>query len=362
LDPGQVFDARADVKPRSFRQWPPGVPFPAPDEAAVGGVAVGEEVTLRTGLRVPLVAQDEQVGLMIVQSTRKPRFAPGDVAMLQTFANQAALAIQRAGLIEDLRTKIDQLQAAQVELVKKERLERELELARQVQQSLLPRTFPAAPGYTFAAKNQPARRVGGDFYDAFSLDGERFGLVIADVSDKGMPAALFMALTRSLLLAEARREPSPRVVLLNVHRLLLELGEPDMFVTVFYGVVDRAARRLTYARAGHDWPLLLRDGSVRRLEGEGMFLGYLSVNQLCLSEEKLDLAPGDRLVLYTDGLTDIFDPNDRLFDLERLESLLQARAELPPKEMCASIFAALADSQGSAEQYDDMTMLVVDVR
>src|SRR5689334_9682028 len=120
-----------------------------------------------------------------------------------------------------------------------------------------------------------------------------------------MPAALYMALTRSLLYAEARRERSPRAVLLNVNRLLRELGEPHMFVTVFYGVIALCSRRLTYARAGHDYPLLLRDGASMALGGRGTVLGMLEMNDLALSEEQIDLAPGDRLVLYTDGLTDI---------------------------------------------------------
>ncbi len=353
LDATQVVGSgKPSPEPVPYTRYPPGVPARHEDVAGF---------KLQAGLRVPLVAERETVGLMIVQTSHKPDFGPGEVALLQAFANQAALAIQRAGLIADLRAKIEQLQAAQAELVKKERLERELELARQVQQSLMPRTFPRLAGYTFAAQNRPARRVGGDFYDAFALKGGRFGLAIADVSDKGMPAALFMALTRSLLRAEARREPSPRAVLINVHRLLLELGEPDMFVTLFYGVVDRATQRLTYARAGHDWPLLLRNGTVRRLRGDGMFLGYMALDSLNLSEEALQLAPGDRLLLYTDGLTDILDPQGQLFDLERLERLVQARAGLPPDQMCTALFEALAEYQGAAEQYDDMTMLVVDV-
>ena len=342
LDASSVFGTSAGAKPKSFRQWPPGVAFPAPDD-----VDAGEEISLRAGLRVPLVAQDKQVGLMIVQSTQKSRFAPGDVAMLQTFANQAALAIQRAGLIE--------------ERLQKERMERELELARQVQQSVLPHTFPQVAGYAFAAQNEPARQVGGDFYDVILLAPDRFGVVIADVSDKGMPAALYMALTRSLLLAESRREPSPRVVLGNVNRLLLELGEPNMFVSVFYGVVDAATRQLTYTRAGHDRPLLLRDGNVQTLTGQGAVLGFLDQDEINLSEEQIALAPGDRLVLYTDGLTDVQAPDDHLFDLGRLKSVLQSHAHMSPSEMCAATFADLAAYQGSAEQFDDMTILVLGV-
>ncbi len=213
IDPEAMCSVSSDGMPEPFNDWPPGIP---PRHADVEGAE------LRAGLCIPLIAEGQQVGVMIVHSTRHARFAPGAVALLRSLANQAALSIQRAQLIDQLREKIVQLEAAQAEIVAKERLEHELELARQVQQSVLPRTFPMLPGYTFAACNQPARQVGGDFYDIFTLDTNRVGIVIADVSGKGMPAALYMALSRSLLLAEARREPSPRRVLLNVNRLLRE--------------------------------------------------------------------------------------------------------------------------------------------
>jgi serine phosphatase RsbU (regulator of sigma subunit) len=348
-----IFNPTEQAEPMAYPGWPPGIPARHPDV---------EGAVLRAGLRVPLIAQGERVGLMIVHTTYKTGFTPGEVAMLQTFANQAALAIQRAGLIEQLQDKIAQLEAAQAELVEKERLEREMELARQVQQSVIPRIFPMVPGYRFGACNQPARRVGGDFYDVILLDGNHFGLVIADVSDKGMPAALYMALTRSLILAEARRDRSPRAVLRNVHRLLLELGEPDMFVTVFYGVVDGPSRTLTYVRAGHDRPILLHNGGVQQLGGEGTLLGFPDLDDLHLSEEQITLAPGDRLALYTDGLIDLLSPQGRSFGLGRLKELLQSCASLSPDEVCSITFAELMSYQGSAEQYDDMTMLVVAVQ
>jgi len=171
-----------------------------------------------------------------------------------------------------------------------------------------------------------------------------------------------MALTRSLLLAESRRERSPRVVLTNVHRLLLELGEPDMFVTVFYGVVDIPSRRLTYTRAGHDRPMLLRAGTIQSLGGTGTVLGSLDLDQLNLSEEQVDLAPGDRLVLYTDGLADTVDTQLQLFGLHRLSALVQSLAGRSADEMCAGVFQGVAAYQGAAEQFDDMTMLVVEVK
>jgi serine phosphatase RsbU (regulator of sigma subunit) len=176
-----------------------------------------------------------------------------------------------------------------------------------------------------------------------------------------MPAALFMALTRSLILAEARREPSPRRVLLNVHRLLLELGDPDMFVTVFYGVVDVNSGRLTYVRAGHDRPMLIRNGQATLLEGEGMFLGFPELMDLHLVEEQIDLVVGDRLVLYTDGLTDIFGQKGGLYGLARLTDTFLQHAQLSPDAFCRATFADLEAYQGDADQYDDMTMLVVAV-
>jgi serine phosphatase RsbU (regulator of sigma subunit) len=348
----QILTLTTGAEPIPFHEWPPGI---SPREAKP------EVAWWRTGLCVPLIAQGRPVGAMIVHTSQKPAFAPGEVALLQTFAHQAALALQRAGLITTLQNNLAELKAAQAEVVKKERLEQELEVARRVQQSMLPRVFPQVAGYTFAAQNAPARRVGGDFYDVIPLQAQDLGVVIGDVSDKGLPSALYMALTRSLLQAEARRERSPAAVLNNVHRLLLALGTADMFVTVFYGVVDSSTRRLTYARAGHDRPLLLRGGSARPLDGTGIVLGFPDLDHLYLSEEQIDLRPHDRLVLYTDGLTDALNPDGRLFDLTQFISVLQSYARLPPAELCQATFAHLAAYQGNAEQYDDMTMLVVAV-
>jgi phosphoserine phosphatase RsbU/P len=345
-------------EPAPFTGSPPGVPAALVNKA---------QAVLTTGLRVPLLAQNEIVGFMMVHagrpSSQKSAFTPGETTLLQTFASQAALAIQRTGLIQSLREKVEELEAAQAELIRKERLDRELELARQMQQSLLPQKFPHFPGFAFAARSQPARVVGGDFYDIFRLDDHHFGLVIADVSDKGMPAALFMALTRSLILAEARREFSPRAVLLNVNRLLLELSEPKMFVTVFYGVVDARTGRLTYARAGHDWPFLLRPYTApQRLEGAGTFVGFLDEDLFYVTEQSTILQPGDRLVLYSDGCSDALNPAGESLGPARWLALLADKAAEPAAAMCRSLFTELALFQHTAEQYDDITLLVVEVQ
>jgi sigma-B regulation protein RsbU (phosphoserine phosphatase) len=347
-----VFSKGVHPEPLPFSRWPPGIPPRNPDV---------EGAELRAGLYVPLVAQEQPVGLMVVHSTVKYHFTPGEVALIQTFANQAALAIQRAGLVDELRAKIGELQAAQVELIHKERLESELELARQVQQSMLPRAFPSIPGFHFAARSEPARQVGGDFFDVIALDGDRFGLAIADVSDKGMPAALYMALTRSLLLAEARRGGSPAAVLDSINRLLLELARPGMFVTLFYGVIDRASGQMTYTCAGHDLPVLLRDGRALELQGSGHPLGILDGIEFQLSEQCLGLQSGDRLALYTDGLVDVVSPGGGMFDRSRFKVLLQEIAALPIEEICTTIFDELNSFQGGVEQFDDMTILLVEV-
>jgi phosphoserine phosphatase RsbU/P len=320
-----------------------------------------EGIRLRAGLRVPLVAQQEIIGLLIFHSTTKPRFAPREVALLRALANQSALAIQRASLIESLRDKIDRLEAAQAVIAQKERLDREMELAREVQQSMLPKTFPLVAGFEFAARSAPARHVGGDFYDVILLDAGLIGVAMADVVDKGMAAALYMALTRSLLLAEARRERSPALVLRRVHRLLLELMQPGLFVTIVYGVLDASAQTLTYVRAGHERPLLLRDGSTTLLRAKGAALGLPELDDVQLEEERIDLRAGDRIVLYTDGLADALGAADESFGLPRLVNALLTHRESALNEMCDAVFAAVAAHQGAREQYDDMSLLAVEV-
>jgi len=316
---------------------------------------------LQTGLSLPLIAQGKLVGMMMVHSTMKRNFSPGEVSLLQALVNQAALAIQRTRLIDDLQAKIEQLEAAQLELVKKERMERELELARQVQQNVLPKIFPKFPGFGFAARNEPARQVGGDFYDVIDLEPDHFGVLVADVSDKGMPAALYMALTRSLIVAEARRDLSPQAVLLRVNQLLQELGESSNFVSVFYGVIDCKTREMRYCCAGHDRPMLVYGHDFEKLRSSGAVMGIFSSGDYELTEERITLQPGGRLILYTDGLVDVMDPSGEFFGLHRMENLMNKSAHLSLEEMCERVFVSLSEFQSTADQYDDMTLLLIDI-
>jgi phosphoserine phosphatase RsbU/P len=254
-----------------------------------------------------------------------------------------------------------ELQEAQAAIVEKERMEHELELARELQQSLLPNQFPHLPGISLAAASRPARQVGGDFYDVIRLRGGRLGLVMADVSDKGMPAALFMALTRSLIRAEAKRRTSPRQVLLNVHRLLLEISRAEMFVTVFYGMFDPAQGSIRYARAGHDHPLLIRSGSTecQSLTARGMALGF--VEDVDLQEDEVKFCPGDRLVLYTDGITHAESATGEFFGIERLRRIVSTAGPLTAQALCDLIFERVSAFQAGTTQFDDMAVLISSV-
>jgi len=259
----------------------------------------------------------------------------------------------------DLAQAYRELQEAQTALVEKERLERELELASELQQSILPHEFPDLPGFSCKARSQPARQVGGDFYDIIPLGRGRVGFIMADVSDKGMSAALYMALTRSLIHVEAKRSSSPREVLLSVNRLLLEMTKTDTFVSVFYGVLDTDHSNLRYARAGHDLPLLFSSttGECRTLTGKGTVLGF--IEEVGLEEVDVDLGPSDLLILYTDGITEARSLAGEFFGKERLRKFVNDVGGLGAGDMCDHIFEHVNHFQMGAVQHDDMALLVV---
>lgn len=251
------------------------------------------------------------------------------------------------------------LQAAQAEIVEKERLERELELAAAVQRNLLPGDLPQFSDYGFAAYLQPARRVGGDFYDVMALDDEHVGILIADVADKGFHAALFMAVSRTLFHQESQYSLSPASVAQAVHRGMLGVAKSgDAFVTAFYGVLHRPSGRLTYVRAGHDRPLLYQPGrDVSMLMGNGRFLGMWP--ELSLEEYTIQLAPDSRLVLYSDGVTDAVNQQGERYGVARLQQLLQNQGQLSANALKDAIAADVAAFCQNAAAFDDLTLLVV---
>jgi len=267
--------------------------------------------------------------------------------------------------IRDLREKnrqltvaYQELQAAQAQLIVKERLERELAIARQIQESILPESLPHLDGFDIAALTLPARAVGGDYYDFFPLDGGRVGLVVGDACDKGIPAALFINLTNSLVHVEAPRTPSPEATLRLVNQHLLEMNRSGMFATLLYGVLDGSGQ-LDYCRAGHPHPLVL-DQDLRPVEtqpGRGMPLGLLEDVQL--DAQAVTIPIGGLAVVYSDGLSEALDRSGNQFGAERLAAELPAISHLPAADVCAQLWSLVEAFMGDQPQSDDFTVVVV---
>ena len=267
-------------------------------------------------------------------------------------------------LIRDLQEKnrelakaYEDLKAAQAQIIQKEMLERELQMARKIQKSILPRTLPRPTGIDFGARMEPARAVGGDFFDIIPLNRDNYGIVIGDISDKGVPAAIFMALTRSLLRAKASSAVSPRKVLQRVNRLLLEMNEEGMFATVIYGVLNRERKEFIYARAGHEPPLLFTADGERILPpfSPGQPLG-LFANPL-IDEQTLPVPPAGMLLLYTDGAVDAVDPDGNFFGLENLVKTILTNLDHSAQSLCDQVLNEIQNHQGDNSQADDITLV-----
>ena len=238
-------------------------------------------------------------------------------------------------------------------------LQNELDVATKMQQSILPTIFPNGPDYQSFASMEPARNVGGDFYDVINLDNGKIGLAIADVSGKGVPAALFMMSSRTLLKGSAIGNEQPGDVLREVNDLLFDDNETMMFVTLLYAVYDPHSGQITYANGGHNTPLIRHaDGSSTMLPlTGGIALGV--VDGIEYTQETVQLAPGEALVLYTDGVTEAMNEGGEEFGLERLSDVLASNPTNDPKEINQAIFSAVRAFAGSAPQSDDITCLTI---
>lgn len=267
--------------------------------------------------------------------------------------------------ILDLREKNNQLtrayeelKAAQEQLVIKEKLEKELAIARQIQESILPDSLPELEGFDIAALTVPARAVGGDYYDYIPINRHRFGLVVGDACDKGIPAALFINLTNSLVHIEAPRNPSPEATLQLVNRHLLEMSHSGMFVTLLYGILDISGR-FDYCRAGHPYPVVL-DENHQPIETEsspGMALGIM--DEIELDAQSVTIPLGGILVLYSDGLSEAPDDGDIQFGTDRLVKKLASVSHLPAAEICAELWKRVQEFVGDQPQSDDFTAVVI---
>ena len=309
------------------------------------------DLRLRSILCVPLKSRDTVSGVIYVDNRLQAGiFSREDLDFLVAIASNAAIAIENARLYRVA--------------VEKGRMERELQMALGVQASLLPSETPQVPGWVFEARWQPARTVSGDYYDFIPLDGGQLGLVIADVSDKGMPAAVFMALTRSTIRATVSQLASPADAIAEANRLICADSADGMFVTLFYAQLEPASGVLTYVNAGHNPPLLCRAGSqggagvLDELRPTGMALGI--VEDFPFEQRTLELQPGDSILLYTDGVPDASNEDQEQFGMERLRRVILKRRTAPVADMVSALEHAIAELTGGASQFDDIAILAVE--
>jgi len=312
-----------------------------------------------TALALPLLAKGEILGIMIVEYAGPlgdrftQRFTQRWMGFLSGIAGQAAMAIENDRLLR--------------ESAEQERMKQELQVARQIQVSFLPECCPNLPGWELAAIWRSARQVGGDFYDFIPIfDASEpeatspvaLGLVIADVADKGVPAALFMALSRTLMRTVAIDGRSPAAAVARTNELILSDAHTDLFVTLFYAVLEPDSGRLTFVNAGHMPPVWVRaaDGTTRELHTPGMALGVLELAEF--QQDVVHLAPGDAVVLYTDGITEAANASRELFGRPRLAELVSAHRHASAQELAQAIDLAVAEFVGDAPQSDDFTLLV----
>jgi serine phosphatase RsbU (regulator of sigma subunit) len=234
----------------------------------------------------------------------------------------------------------------------------ELAVAARIQSGLLPAGVPALPGWDIAAVLEPARQTSGDFYDFIPLPGEHLGLVVADVADKGAGAALYMALSRTLIRSCAsEHHQMPARTLHAVNQRILAETDTGMFVTVFYGVLDPATGHLTYCNAGHNPPYLLGGSSLQRLKRTGMALGV--VEEVGLEQAVVRIQPGEALIIYSDGVTDAQGPAGEIFGDERLVAAARAHQGPSAQQMQEHIMAGIRSFVKGAPPFDDLTLVTV---
>jgi len=298
----------------------------------------------RSELACPIVSDAGVIGCLNVESDRAGAFSAADAELLQFFADAAALSIDKALLHR--------------QVLEKQRLEDQLKVAREVQAGLLPASPPVVPGWDIAGVNLPTGEIGGDYFDYVPLPAGRLGIVVADVSGKGIPAALIMATFRTALRTELRRQADVRSVAEELNRALLEPRESSRFVTAVYGVLDPATGSFRYVNCGHNPPLLLRRGGPRELlPSGGPVLGLFAEERFATGE--VTIGPGDGLVLYTDGVVEPADARDQQFGMERLEAVARASIGEPAGRVVDAVVGATRAFTGRDHHEDDFTLVVV---
>ncbi len=306
-------------------------------------------------LLLPLAGRDKLLGFISLgpKKSEEP-FTGSDLRLLKSVANQTGLALENAQL----------LAAITKEVAQRERLNREVEIAREVQERLFPQELPPITGIDYCGACRPALGVGGDYYDFLALPQGRLGIAIGDVSGKGIGAALIMASLEASLRAEAARGPEDLAALVsNVNRLVYQASTSNRYATFFYAQYDPLSRQLAYVNAGHNPPMVFRRRSreweVLRLTAGGTVVGLLE--GFPYQQEVVPLEPGDLLVAFTDGISEAMNPHDEEWGEERMIETVKSCANLPAARILSSIMDAADAFAAGTQQHDDMTLVILRV-
>jgi phosphoserine phosphatase RsbU/P len=308
---------------------------------------------LQSELLLPLSARDKLLGFISLGAKRSEEpYSSTDVRLLKSVAAQTGLALENARLMNAIAEEVGQ----------RERLNREVEIAREVQERLFPQTLPPIQGVEYAGACRPALGVGGDYYDFLALPGGQLGIAIGDVSGKGIAAALTMASLQASLRGEATRAPDDLSALVsNVNRLVYEASSSSRYATFFYAQYDPASRQLNYVNAGHNPPMLFHSSAgewtLSRLETGGTVVGLLE--SFPYQQAAVTIAPGDIFVAFTDGISEAMNHADEEWGEDRLKATMRGCAGLSPKEMIVRIIQAADAFVAGAKQHDDMTLVVL---
>jgi len=305
----------------------------------------------RSMISMPLISKDEILGVIqVINKKGGKTFSQDDVNLLQSLSSGAALALQNAKYAQ--------------RLLQEERIRSELLIAHQIQQGILPGPFKGHPAIHFEAVNEPAKDVGGDFYDYFQVSDDVFGFFIGDVCGKGIPAAIFMASSRSTIKSQAISNPNPSNVLWLANQLIAEDVQHGIFVTVFYGLYNTKTRKLLFTNAGHTLPYLYRPStsSCSSVFKTSFPLGILeSSDPLTFQESEIQLEEGDILVLYTDGINEALNRLREQFGLERLVNIILKYGSCSPQELRDKIVESVKDFSEDQGLGDDITVVIVRV-
>ncbi|HYE66333.1 MAG TPA: GAF domain-containing SpoIIE family protein phosphatase [Pyrinomonadaceae bacterium] len=298
----------------------------------------------RSEMVAPIISNDEVIGVFDLESDELNAYTEDDLQVLLLLASQVAIIIEKVMLHE--------------QLIEKKRLEGQLEVARQVQLELLPSSDPKLEGFDISAYNFPTEEVSGDYYDWVRIYDDQIGIVIADVSGKGVPAALLMAFLRASLRAAIHIGYAPHISMAKVNYLLWESIERNQFVTAFYGVLDASNKTLAYANAGHNPPFLLdADGNARFIERGGLPLGMFRDTRYYAYY--LAIEPGQTLVLYTDGVTEATNSAGEEYGRKRLEDVVRAGRQLTARELITFIQRDVLEWTDGLGATDDATFFII---